>query len=311
MYFPYLRGKQFELLALRELALFLSKNNAKVSPILEPVKSSSTLTNTLRDLRKNNINFTIIINPSVGDLVNKCAEIIKIINSELASYENFEIGILVESATSYTNLLEIVSSTQANPLGFTFIHNEVESNIVSIQDSFNKKFPIINNVINFKKTSRRYYRQFDQTTRVSLDDYFVSLSKNADYLDQESQFSEEHRFYKEDGFKGFSDFLTIGDNYSESGFLPYAVAIHLSYQDEMERIRVKHFVSNSNDDNSDIAGKFAEANEKLVRWCDEKNLNSIAIKKFRVLHETGHFPGLGIIKKLAIMNHIELVVNLI
>jgi hypothetical protein len=311
MYFPYLRGKQFELLALRELAHFLSENSAKVSPILEPVKDSSTLTNTLRDLRKNNINFTIIINPSVGDLVNKGAEIIRIINSELASYENFEIGILVEATSSYATLLDTIPSVQANPLGLTFIHNEVKSDIAAIQSDFNEIFPTINNVVNSRKTSRRYYREFNQTTRVSLDDYFVSLSKNADYLDQESQFSEEHRFYIEDGFKGFSDFLTIGDNYSESGFLPYAVAIHLSYQDEMERIKVKHFVSNSNGDNSDIAGKFAEANEKLVKWCDEKNLNSIAINKFRALYESGHFPGLGIIKKLAIMNHIELVVNLI
>jgi len=46
MYFPYLRGRQFELIALREL---LEKDliNGSVTPIIEPIKLSSTLTKTL------------------------------------------------------------------------------------------------------------------------------------------------------------------------------------------------------------------------------------------------------------------------
>ena len=44
--------------------------------------------------------------------------------------------------------------------------------------------------------------------------------------------------------------LTIGDNYSESGMLPFAVAIHLSHEDS-KKIRIKHFVSNSNDGRPD------------------------------------------------------------
>jgi hypothetical protein len=311
MYFPYLRGKQFELLALRELAVMMAANKSKISPIIEPVKNTSTLTNTLSDLRRSNINFNIIINPSVGDLVNNSQEILNLINSKLNGYNNYQIGILVDSTTEFEYLLELINDYKLVFTGFTFIHNDIEDNIDSLQKEFIHLFPIINNIINFKKTNRRYYRSFPVETRVSLDDYFACQPKNSDYLDQESQFSEEHKFYQEDGFKGFSDFLTIGDNYSDSGFLPYAVAIHLSYEDDARRIRIKHFVSESNDDNSDIAGKFAEANKKLVKWCDEKGLNTIAINEFRNLYESGHFPGLGIIKKLSIMNHIELVLNLI
>ena len=37
MYFPYLRGKQYELLALRDFA-FESQCKEKVIPIIEPVK---------------------------------------------------------------------------------------------------------------------------------------------------------------------------------------------------------------------------------------------------------------------------------
>ena len=39
MYFPYLRGKQFELIALREFAT-QHPNAEKIVPIIEPVKST-------------------------------------------------------------------------------------------------------------------------------------------------------------------------------------------------------------------------------------------------------------------------------
>lgn len=42
MYFPYLRGKQEELLALQEL-LNNDRLSEKIIPVIEPVKMSSTL----------------------------------------------------------------------------------------------------------------------------------------------------------------------------------------------------------------------------------------------------------------------------
>ncbi len=310
MYFPYLRGKQFELLALRELSSLMSENNVKISPLIEPIKISTTLLTTISELVSSEVNFSLIVNPTVGDSKNRSEAIIAAIAPHLEGYRNFQIGILIEQDTPYQSIIEILNDFK--PYSFTFVHNEIEDNIVSIQEAFNKIAPIVNNVINFKKTSRRYYRNFPAETRVSLEDYFHALPRNADYLKQnESQFSEEHKFFKEDGYKGFSDFLTVGESYSESGFAPYAVAIHISYTDSSGRIKVVHFVSDSNDDYFDPAGKFAEANRKLVAWCDEKELDTLAINEFRHLNEIGHFPGLGTIKKLSIMNHIEVVLNLI
>lgn len=46
MYFPYLRGRQYELIAIREL-IEKGKLSSFVVPIIEPVKLSSTLSNTL------------------------------------------------------------------------------------------------------------------------------------------------------------------------------------------------------------------------------------------------------------------------
>ena len=67
MYQPYIRGKQFELIGIKELIPdVLIKNKDKISPIIEPVKGSSTLKTTIKSLANDGINFTLIINPQVG-----------------------------------------------------------------------------------------------------------------------------------------------------------------------------------------------------------------------------------------------------
>ncbi len=309
MYFPYLRGKQFELIALRELCALFPQELNKIFPVIEPVKASSTLNSTLTELANRNANFNLIINPRVGDLEGQYEKIIQIITSSIpAEYNNFQLAVIIDSKTerSIAALIDFVNALDLNYNGITLIHKtEINSQNIEL---LNNQLNIVYNVIYFSKTSRRYYREFEANTLVSLDDYFEEQSRNADYLNQESDFSKEYRFYIQDGFVGFSDFLTIGDNYSESGFLPRAVAIHLSYLDN-EQIKVKHFVSDSNEDVADIGGKFSEAINKLVIWCNENNLNTAAINEFRDLQQRGHFPGLGTLKKLSIMNHIELIIN--
>ena len=70
MYLPLLRGKQYELIALRELIQedLLSQ---KIVPIIEPVKLSSTLIKTLSTFVEFNKEIAIIINPEVGDFINE------------------------------------------------------------------------------------------------------------------------------------------------------------------------------------------------------------------------------------------------
>ena len=90
--------------------------------------------------------------------------------------------------------------------------------------------------------------------------------------------------------------------------LPKAVVIHLTYKDKSsDDIRIKHFISDSNEDTSDTAGKFYEALSKLIEFVDREQINSLAISQFRDYFDRGAYPGLGIIKKLSIMHHIELV----
>ncbi|HNS41673.1 MAG TPA: sce7725 family protein, partial [Taishania sp.] len=291
MYQPYIRGKQFELIGIRELtSSVLSPNKEKVSPIIEPVKDSSTLKTTLKELVSFNVNFTIIANPQVGSF-RDIEAIFSAIKSSVGESKNYQVGIIFHNKIVHADTLEILRKYSDVIPQLTIIHNATFDNVFDILKLYQEYFTIKYNVINLSATSKRYHRNFEESTRVELDDYFNAQSKNSDYLHvNESNFSEEHIYYKEEGFIGFSDYLSIGEEYSETGFLPYAVAIHLSYSDDNNKIKIKHFVSDNNDDTSDIAGKFAEALDKLITWCDQTNYNSVAIPQFREYHTNGHFP---------------------
>lgn len=314
MYFPYLRGKQFELIALRELLDLHVINKSKISPIIEPVKKSSSFEIALRELKKHDLNFNIIVNPENGNLTKNSKLIIETLEQNLNEYDNFQVGIIIQNKKiQYDNLFSLIQESTLCARNLMFIYlEEVEETVRldALAETYSLK--IRYNVVDLRNTGRRYYKNFDSKTVVSLDDYFDAKNRNKDYLEKPLSFyTDEHLYYQESGFVGFSDFLTIGDSYSETGALPYAIAIHISFIDQSNKIRVMHFVSDSNEDQSDIARKFAEAVSKLVQWANTENIQTKAINDFRELHENGHFPGLGSLKKLSIENHIEVVLSVL
>ena len=68
MYFPYLRGRQYELLALREL-IGNNRLSDKIIPVIEPVKITSTLLSTIKAFTDNNKKLVVIRNPKVGTFI--------------------------------------------------------------------------------------------------------------------------------------------------------------------------------------------------------------------------------------------------
>ena len=185
MYFPYLRGKQFDLLALRDLSPVLAVNREKISPIIEPVKDSTSLRAVATSLADIGVNFNVVLNPTVGDFSKIEGSALGLVASALEGLHNYQIALIVDSNT-FTYLRdqffdEIVSST-LQPVGVTFIHNEVNDDVANLQAKYETRWQTLFNVVNFKRTSRRYYREFEASTLVSLDDYFLGLVKNAAYL---------------------------------------------------------------------------------------------------------------------------------
>ena len=118
----------------------------------------------------------------------------------------------------------------------TIVHNATFDNIADILALYEEHFSIKYNVINLSATSKRYHRNFEESTRVELDDYFNAQTKNSDYLQvDESSFSEEHIYYQEEGFTGFSDYLSIGEEYKLNTLFPIPMTTHRILQENLQK----------------------------------------------------------------------------
>lgn len=310
MYFPFIRGRQYDLLALRELQTkgLLSEN---IVPIIEPIKLSSTLLSTVKAFEENGRNLIIISNPKVGSFTGELAF--------PSVYQQFR-DILLSDSVIIGHHLNKDSMNQITNLQQEF-NVELESLAIvhserNLVRSYREIFNDVTAWINVIPTDNSFRRQLSGQELVGLDNKFNKLPRNADYLELVQEFfSEEHLFFKDEGYIGFSDFSVVGEDYNESGFAPYAVAIHIVYPNSEDALEIMHFVSDSNDDVSDPAGKFSEALEKLIQWyqssISDERMDTFAMQCFIQHHREGTYPGLPTLKKLAIMHHLELIGKLL
>lgn len=312
MYFPYLRGRQYELLALRELAAndLLSTH---ITPVIEPVKLSSTLVNTLDTFTKNNQSVAVILNPTVGNFISDFEDLPKEERKSvyqkrfldlLESPNIIKALIMQENAASWLDSLEELNIEKENLL----VVNTNRDYLNLYETEFNSTPPRYVLV-----PDESVFRRKIRSDKILLDDKFKKRAKNSDYKkDVDEFFSDDHLYYKNDNFAGFSDYSIIGNEYTESGFAPHAVAIHIVYFDTEKNLRIHHFVSDSNEDFKNPAGKFYEAVSKLYtqyRNTASSSEMTLGLQTFLQHYRDQSYPGLGTVKKLAIMHHLELMGN--
>jgi hypothetical protein len=159
----------------------------------------------------------------------------------------------------------------------------------------------------------RTYERRVRHHKVLLADKFEKQVRNSDYQELTDEFfSDDHLYYREYGYIGFSDYSVIGNDYLEVGFAPYAVAIHIVYFAPDKTLRVKHFVSESNEDITNPALKYYEAVSKLAAWYNVEPHPvemTLGLKTFLDHFRQQSYPGLGTVKKLSLMHHLELMKN--
>lgn len=308
MYFPYVRGRQYELLALRELV----ENNllsSNIMPIIEPVKLSPTLLKTMEAFIKKERNLIIICNPAVGDFSSdmKGTDTTKDKNksSFLEFLQNANIlkgHIIKKTSKALIDTWERKMNTPKDDWIIINNNREYQKLYSEIFDGATPRYVFIPDESSFRRQVRR--------NRVLLVDRFNKRDRNSDYsLNEDEFYSDDHVFYIEDGFDGFADYSIIGSDYLESGFAPYAVTIHIVYFKD-NNLRVHHFVSNTNDDIQNPAKKFYEAVEKLYNWTLTNNPpHTMGLNAFIDHYNNQTYPGLGSVKKLSLMHHLELIGN--
>ena len=301
MYFPYFRGRQYEMLALKELALegLLGKS---IIPVVEPVKLMSTFDTTLRMYSQKQYQIALIFNPSVGDFAGD--------NNFIQDYEN-RLGMIA-------NVMPVLLMSKNTNIVLTSLAGKgvSVSNIVAFLDNrdyigeYKKAFGNVHPCYTLFPDEREFRRTASDVggAKIMFRDNFAKKARNSDYPD-DSFFTDDHLYYAEDGYTGFGDYSIIGSGYADGGFAPYAVAIHIVYFDAENKMRVRHFISDSNEDISDVQGKFGEAVSKLAEWYDDGQQRQLTQALSTLLQHArdGYYPGLPTIKKLSIMHHLELV----
>lgn len=303
MYFPYLRGRQFELIALRELAEG-DRINEKVIPIIEPIKPSSTLLKTLQAFAENDKEIAVVFNPTVGsfgkEIKEMRAEDSKVANElyELLLNNDKIIKAYVMSKARSKRLKDDVNKEKYMIINLT---RDSLDDFLEVYDGSLPRYTLI--------PDDRAFRRIIPDRKILFEDNFNKQARNIDYLGIPDEFfSDTHLFFQNESYVGFSDYSVVGEDFNESGFAPVAVAIHIIYFGNKKELRIHHFVSDSNDGIEDPGGKFGEALEKLVYWCDENNVKStLGLQGFYECFNSGKYPGLGTVKKLSIMHHLELV----
>lgn len=305
MYFPYLRGRQFELIALREL-VEQKRINERIVPIIEPIKPSTTLLKTLQAFVRNDREIAVICNPVVGEFSKKlremCQEESKVAEdlSKLLSENNKVIKSYIMNNDVALNIKDMVDKNK-----FLIINSDRDSldDFLEVYEDTLPRFTLI--------PDDRAFKRVIANTKVLFEDNFKKKLRNIDYIDKEDEFfSDNHLYYQDENFIGFADYSVVGEEFNESGFAPIAVAIHIVYFDEQKRLRIHHFVSDSNEGIEDPGGKFGEALKKLVCWCKENEVQTtLGLQEFYDYHKSEKYPGLGTVKKCSIMHHIELMSN--
>lgn len=298
MYFPYLRGKQFELIALREL---VEKGllSDKVIPIIEPIKLTSTLKSTMARFVENGKKIGIILNPQISEF-NKEYEA----GEKDSAFEELLANKLVVKAHIMNNNSDIELEQlerESHLIEELLVLNIDKNNLSKYEAKFNSTRPLYTMI-----PDDTLYRRTITSDKILLEDRFLKLKRNSDYKNRDEFFSADHLFYENEKYFGFSDYSIVGKDFNEAGFAPYAVAIHIVYFNEENHLKVKSFVSDSNDDIRDPAKKFYEAVTHLVEWLEESEINSDALQQFREHHKNETYPGLGTVKKLSIMHHLEI-----
>ena len=229
MYHPYFRGRQYELIAIRESARILAEKN--FVPIIEPVKERlSSLKRTLDKLCDENARIILIVNPQTGDHRDDSTNLRKFINEHYHEQQNLICGLLLAKETSVAEAIELCEAfdkeialihagfSQAKELSEAIGDFENVDTSIFLEDSCGKLY-------------RRHF--VDHPNRILIRDGF-KRRRNRDYPSTEV-FSDLHATFKLEGMGGFGDFLIVGNEYSENGGPAYAVAIHLTFIDSDKR----------------------------------------------------------------------------
>lgn len=299
-YYPYLRGRMYDLLALRTLCE-QHQLGPHIIPVIEPVRDSKELQQTVTTFIEAQQPFSIIANPQVSVYGLNTVKLHPL--PDLRPYPFYRPGAILAADFSRDFLTTTPGQTSLlivpnYPLLKAYQHT------TTLQHAGHVLIP----------DEARLHQLLPQHA-VLLTDPVATPAHVADYQEiTDAYFAPANWHQTPVGFDGFGDYSLMGRPYFDHGMPSRAIALHLIYVTVNGDLRIHHFVSDSNANMRGQKQKFFEALTKLTDWAPAHltGLNRTpALATLLAYAEGDKFPGLGIIKKLAIMHHFQLMHRLL
>ena len=307
MYHSYLRGKQYELLAIRRSVEKIAQ--AKIVPIIEPVRDSlRDITKCVQVLRDNKANYIVVANPQCGDLANNQVGSEKILDSLVSSDPEIELGFIVDEGTSVSQVRSFVERFKGQL--FSLIHYGRFDDIDGLQELLDSEASFNKHIFIEAENSNSYRKRFTSARKVLIRDSFKRKAPNAEYgKTLEEFFSDLHSSYEELGYMGYGDFSVIGDHYSEGGGQAITAVLHVTYDNVDEDIYIRHFLSDPRTVPDEVPILLEEALERLEEFLlDNPEILkwSTSCAELMDIYKGGCQTNLAVMKKLTMSHHFEL-----
>lgn len=307
MYTPYLKGKQFEFLALRDLAEYFSaEEKERVLPIVEPVKKSTRDASTaFRTMIGKSWKFALVLNPRLGDFQRGDVDYYSLVSEDLDQDRDAWIpAFILDGKSDVKHMIE--ANRFVNVMLILPKDADVEEWTDLISSEAVKYIVLCDG--DSMPTLRKVRRMGNQQI-IRMDDSFKAKQKNADFAeDIDHRFTDRHSYYSDFGYTGFGDYTTLPSVFVEGGVSPSVVAIHLTYNKSADEIWIHHFLSDPRvKGNENVQGKFFVAASQVEPFfADKPGDKTAAVDELIGQVHNLHYPGLGQIKKYSMKHHIIL-----
>ena len=176
MYHPYFRGKQYELITVRETAPMMAAAN--FVPIIEPVKESlGGLERTLQEVCESEGRAIVIVNPHHGDHSEDGQSISALLQESFLERSEIVAGILLKKDMSIKEAIQCCSEHADH--GLALIHAGFTDG-KGLADALGDKLQGMQHVFFERYCGKLYRKHFIADNRVLLRDGFKRM-RNRDY----------------------------------------------------------------------------------------------------------------------------------
>jgi hypothetical protein len=207
-----------------------------------------------------------------------------------------------------TRIQEVNSFNERYDAPFRAVIYNAEPAVAAVRDWCATDDRIYHHIFLDGKVSSAFMQPIPLTRRVLIRDNFNRQTRNSDYPTEVEHFTDMNTTAGNPDGVNWGDYSIVGDDYSDGGGAALAVAIHHIHKSESTgALQISHFLSDDQQSTANVSGKVIQAVRNLVNNLDSLLPNqTCACNIYRDMAESGNSRGLGYLKRLAILHHLEI-----